>query len=258
MRLSREIPFVMSAVEEGRLSLTNLVKAQSYFRQEKKAGKPVNVAQKMELVQQLEGKSTRECERMLAECSPQAVPAERERVVSASHTQISFVADEELKADLEKIRALWGQQDFSYAEMIQKMAKLVLTKIDPQRKTQRSVSCARKVESSGRTGAHSQEAPLDLLIPKNRYIPASVRREVWMRDQGKCSYIHPRSGRKCVSPFALELDHLNPYAYGGAHTAENLRLLCRAHHGFKSKRGAGPGSRVIIGDSKEDKTLDKG
>ena len=34
MRLSREVPEVIAKIEAGELSLTNLVKAQSYFRQE--------------------------------------------------------------------------------------------------------------------------------------------------------------------------------------------------------------------------------
>jgi 5-methylcytosine-specific restriction endonuclease McrA len=224
MRLSREIPSVVSAVEEGRLSLTNLVRAQSYFRQEKKAGKPVSLAEKKELVSALEGKSTRDCERILAELSPQPVHMERERMISGGQTQITFVADEELRADLEKIRALWGHQELSFAEMIQKMAKMVLQKVDPQHTRLEQSPCARKVE-----------VPAEFITPKNRHIPAAVRREVWVRDEGKCSYTHPASGRKCTSPFALELDHLDPYAYGGAHSVENLRLLCRAHHGHRTK-----------------------
>ena len=239
MRLSREIPSVVSAVEEGRLSLTNLVKAQSYFRQEKKAGKSVTLAEKKELVLALEGKSTRECERMLAERSPQGMPAERERIVTISHTQISFVADEELKADLEKLRALWGHQELSYADLIQKMAKLVLQKIAPDRKVQRSVSCARKVEKPREEDLPGP--PPEFLTPKNRHIPLTLKRTVWRRDQGKCTYIHPESGRKCASPFALEFDHLDPYGYGGVHTAENLRLLCRAHHGLRTRSGVRAG-----------------
>ena len=50
---------------------------------------------------------------------------------------------------------------------------------------------------------------------RSRYIPAPVRREVWRRDGGRCSYVDPYSGRRCGSRFLLELDHIVPYALGG-------------------------------------------
>ncbi len=40
---------------------------------------------------------------------------------------------------------------------------------------------------------------------RSRYIPASVRREVWHRDGGCCSYVDPHSGRRCRSRFCWSL-----------------------------------------------------
>ena len=48
--------------------------------------------------------------------------------------------------------------------------------------------------------------------PRSRYIPAPVRRAVWLRDGGCCSYVDPHSGRRCESRFLLELDHIVPFA----------------------------------------------
>src|SRR3954465_14219339 len=50
MKVSREVPEVVQAVEMGRLSLTNLVIAQSYFKKEKKAGSPVPMEAKREVL----------------------------------------------------------------------------------------------------------------------------------------------------------------------------------------------------------------
>ena len=65
---------------------------------------------------------------------------------------------------------------------------------------------------------------------RSRYIPAAVRREVWRRDQGCCSYVDPHSGRRCGSRYRLEIDHIVPFALGGGAEPGNLRLRCEAHH----------------------------
>ena len=63
-----------------------------------------------------------------------------------------------------------------------------------------------------------------------RAIPAAARREIWQRDGGRCSYVDPRTGRRCASRHLLEIDHRIPYARGGGAEQANLRLLCAAHH----------------------------
>ena len=63
-----------------------------------------------------------------------------------------------------------------------------------------------------------------------RAIPAAVKRAVWRRDRGRCSYVDHASGRRCGSQHLLQIDHVVPYAHGGAAEPNNLRLLCAAHH----------------------------
>ena len=82
-----------------------------------------------------------------------------------------------------------------------------------------------------------------------RAIPAAVRREVWQRDGGRCSYVDPRTGRRCASRHLLEIDHRVPYARGGGAEHANLRLLCAAHHrhrhaGLESARKPAGGSSM--------------
>ena len=66
-----------------------------------------------------------------------------------------------------------------------------------------------------------------------RAIPAAVKREVWRRDQGRCRYVDRTSGRRCGSQHLLQIDHVVPYALGGAAEPNNLRLLCAAHHRYR-------------------------
>ena len=85
-----------------------------------------------------------------------------------------------------------------------------------------------------RTAAGTKPAGAATSTPKpygtGRAIPAAVRRQVWQRDGGRCSYLDRRTGRRCNSRHLIEIDHILPYALGGGADPANLRLLCRAHH----------------------------
>ncbi|ABC80634.1 HNH endonuclease [Anaeromyxobacter dehalogenans] len=70
---------------------------------------------------------------------------------------------------------------------------------------------------------------------KPDHIPAHVRREVWARDGGRCTFVLP-SGETCGSTHQLELDHVVLRARGGASTADNLRIRCRGHNLAEARR----------------------
>jgi hypothetical protein len=65
--------------------------------------------------------------------------------------------------------------------------------------------------------------------PNARTIPVAVRRAVWERDGGACTFTSD-DGRRCGSAWMLELDHIQPVALGGASTIDNLRVRCRGHN----------------------------
>ena len=75
--------------------------------------------------------------------------------------------------------------------------------------------------------------------PTARAIPAAIKRAVWERDQGRCSYVDPATGRRCTSRHLLQIDHIRPWASGGGSEPHNLRLLCHAHHRHRHG-GVGP------------------
>ena len=66
-----------------------------------------------------------------------------------------------------------------------------------------------------------------------RHIPAAVRRAVWQRDEGRCVFVG-RTGR-CRETAFLEFHHGVPYAAGGAATADNIQLRCRAHNQYEAR-----------------------
>ena len=108
----------------------------------------------------------------------------------------------------------------------------------PERTRQPTPSSAR---SPGRQGAINRRAvagrkPARAATPaakpraSSRAIPAAVKRQVWRRDGGRCTYVDRETGRRCNSRHLIEIDHILPYALGGGANPENLRLACRAHH----------------------------
>jgi hypothetical protein len=60
-------------------------------------------------------------------------------------------------------------------------------------------------------------------------IPAAVRRAVWERDAGRCTWPLDGGGT-CGSTHRLQLDHIVPWADRGGETEGNLRVVCAAHN----------------------------
>jgi hypothetical protein len=109
----------------------------------------------------------------------------------------------------------------------------------------------------GATTAEILEAALDLVIdraakrrglvakPQKKLRPAkpdrvraSVLREVWERDGGRCQFRLP-NGEICGSTVGLEVHHREARARGGGHTAEDLVLHCKPHHRFVTRKDFG-------------------
>lgn len=65
-------------------------------------------------------------------------------------------------------------------------------------------------------------------------MPKSVRRTVYERDEACCTYVDS-DGARCRETQYLELHHVHPFARGGAHSADNLTLRCRAHNALAAE-----------------------
>jgi len=71
-----------------------------------------------------------------------------------------------------------------------------------------------------------------------RTIPAQVRRAVWKRDGGQCTFVS-ESGHRCSARRFLEFDHVDPVARCGEATVDGIRLRCRAHNQYTAERSFG-------------------
>src|SRR5262249_9615343 len=73
---------------------------------------------------------------------------------------------------------------------------------------------------------------------RTRHVPAEVKRAVWARDGGRCTF-ESVSGCRCEAKSDLEYDHIREHARGGVSTGENLRLRCRGHNQHTAERTFG-------------------
>ncbi len=80
--------------------------------------------------------------------------------------------------------------------------------------------------------ARPQPTPRPSTTP--RTIPAHVRRAVWKRDRGQCTFTS-ETGHRCTERTLLEFDHVVEVARGGTASAERIRLRCRAHNQYTAE-----------------------
>jgi hypothetical protein len=95
-----------------------------------------------------------------------------------------------------------------------------------QLEKQKFAATSRPRRAAGRSSSHP------------RYVPAHVRRAVWERDGGQCTFVS-ESGRRCEARKALHFDHVLEVARGGEATVEGIQLRCRAHNQFTAERTFG-------------------
>jgi hypothetical protein len=219
IRVIEAVPEVEQTLEQGRLSVATVAQAQTFFQQEKKRAKPCSDEKKREILKKLEGKSKRETELILAQEAPQLPKPDQVRILNEDQTEIRFAADRELLEMLQQIQALTTHRSLEpgYNGLLKFMAAQVLKKLDPAQQNERNSLSPEKAAAQHASKTHA------------RYVPASVKREIWRKDQGKCSYVSP-TGIQCGSKHGLQLDHVTPWAMGGETSSRNLRLLCANHN----------------------------
>jgi len=229
MKVVLEMPEIREKIAEGSLSLTSVSQARSFFREKIKSNSALEKSEKLDLLKSLENKSTRECERQLIGLLPEKpLPQERTKVITQSHVQISLNISNELMAKLDKIKALLSHKNpnMTHSELLEELANIVLQKLSPTVRAKSTLGKSVKISAAGFSKKEKPEQTKLPRAPSKR----SVIREVWIRDQERCTFVDPTTNEKCESRHLLEVDHVHPKALGGEDTLDNLRILCRAHN----------------------------
>ena len=239
MRLLRELPEIEEKIKEGRLTLTNLAKAQTHFRHKKKSAK-APTEEKLELLAKLENKSSRETEKILLALAPTCQGRERIKPISPENLEFRFTAPAELLEKINELKALLAHShpNASLAELFTLAVDLGIEHFKKKRSGRPQKNSRETPEKSAPPVPPKEQvagSDADRLPGKrgaepwmveggrtghevDRHIPAQLKREVWKQE--KCE--------NCGGKFALEIDHRKSFAMGGTTSSENLRLLCKS------------------------------
>ena len=168
--------------------------------------------------------------------APPAMP-ERGRIepLSAARFGVHFTADAEFRELLEEVRAL-ASHGQPKGELLPLMKRALQAYRSELRKTRfgvgrkpRRVQSARNSVAKGGTPSRNVDAGTGSAGKRSRHVPANIAREIYLRDDGSCTFVS-EDGRRCAARQFLEIDHVKPWAKRGPETVDNLRLRCRAHN----------------------------
>ena len=250
MRLLKDLPELTEKIEHGALNLSTLSAVQCFInREEREQGKSYTVPQKRELLSQMENRSHREVEKILLQTSPaSSVPKERIRVITPTETELRLIASGDPMTKLERLKGLLAHAHphLGFSQLVEILADRALEELDPARKPEPAKKRAPHAaaftpapELQPTTSNHAVPAQLPALV-RRPSIPTAVRRQVWVRDAGRCTYVAPETGKRCDSQHALEIDHKVPVAKGGTSDLASLRLMCRMHNQWQAILHFGP------------------
>ncbi len=150
---------------------------------------------------------------------------ERVRPLSERQVEIRCVVSFEVEKKIERVRQLMGGNT-TLGKAIEALVDQYLKANDPLEKAKRAV--ARKSKKTvASAGVKKTEAPPSRRV--NRNIPALVKHQVQIRDNGQCRHVLP-GGTRCESRRFLQFHHVVHFENGGESTLGNLVLLCSSHH----------------------------
>ncbi len=155
----------------------------------------------------------------------------RPPVTSPQQYQVQFSTTEEHVQLIERAKALTAREApvKSLGKLHLQAMKLLVAALEKRKFA--TTERPRKTASAS-LGQAGSRAPATR--KHGRHIPAEVRRAVFARDGGRCSYVDER-GERCGETHGLELHHRQPFGKQGPHTVENLTLHCSAHNALAAE-----------------------
>lgn len=162
--------------------------------------------------------------------------------------KIQFTADQRYIDLFEQVRNLLQHEivDRDIAAVHQRAMEALIEKLQKRlgiapkrRKPDANGEQASGANWTGNVGTRPS-AHEPAIRPESRHIPAEVRRRVWERDGGQCTFIDER-GERCRERAGLEFHHRDPFFRGGRACVDNIFLHCRNHNALEAERELGQG-----------------
>ncbi len=148
-------------------------------------------------------------------------PAAVEPLAPARY-KIQFTASAELREKLERLQKLMRSSvpDGDLAAVIEEAVTEKLERLESRR--------------YGKTNAPRKSVEESDTSPSSRHIPASVKRVVFERDGGQCTF-STKEGRRCTERDQLEFHHIRPFGRGGDRRPANIKMMCGIHNGYQAE-----------------------
>ena len=163
--------------------------------------------------------------------TPNAVERSRSRIepLGTKRYGVHFTASEQLRDKLTEAQDLLSHLT-SGTELATVIERAVDELLKALRKRKYAETDTPRPAKQNTDGARGDRRPA---------IPAQVRRAVYERDGGRCTFVSPE-GHRCGSRRLLEFHHIHPVGKGGSTSVEALTLHCRAHNQLAAERDYGP------------------
>jgi hypothetical protein len=252
-RAGRRLPAVIEALRSGQVHLSGLRLLAPHLTAENHR----------ELLAEAAGKTKREIEELVARVAPQpavaptirklperaapapakplalaldaapARPAAREdhrpaiAPLAEQTYRVQFTASRELRDKLRQAQDLLRHRvpDGDLACIFEKALDLLIEQVKKER-----FAVGRKPRQQSALAAPEEAS--------SRHIPDGIKRKVYERDGGRCTFTDDR-GRRCTEMGNLQFDHLDGFALTHLHDADRIRLLCRNHNQHAAEKTYG-------------------
>ena len=190
------------------------------------------------LLEKVRGKTTREIQFEVSTIRRDGSVVDREPEVELRLTLTQSAMDK-LERAIEVLSV--GGKSPTKAEALSVALEALLDKKDPKRKALRAKERLERKNAVHKTKDpdRRQEDVKELSnignsspLPdrqKRDPLPMHVKHNVYLRDEGQCTYIG-HDGQRCIERKMLEFDHIQMVCRGGSDGAQNLRLRCRYHN----------------------------
>ena len=152
--------------------------------------------------------------------------------------ELKFSVSKDAMKRIERMRSLLSTKSGrvpSLEDLLLSGVDVFLEKNDPAKREERRA--ARQSKPKPQAQLEPTTKPATTIT--TRHIPNPVRDQVMLRGEGCCAYVGP-DGTRCGNTIGLQIDHTFPFALGGNHDPENLRLMCGKHNRHRA-RGTFPG-----------------
>ena len=247
-RAARRFPAILAALEEGSVTLTTVRLLASHL----------TAANHQDVLALARHKGKREVEELVASLRPlPPVPStirklpDRQVLLDTNPVAptpmaaapsppvatpaISMAArpmETPLAPERYKLQFTISRETHAKLRRVQALGRHVIPSGDPAAIFDRALTLLLQDLERRRCAAVTSPRAARETVGGSRHVPASVKREVWRRDDGRCAYTG--GGGRCTERSFLEYHHVQPYAAGGPATAANIELRCRAHNVYEA------------------------